>query len=551
MLCIGKSLFLPQNLTLGRLYRYFILIAVVFVGVSGCRKQGSGWTVDALLPVANSKIGLQDIFRDSNIVSQSDESLMLVYSSNILDFKLNDFEIPDTTFTNSHSNPGIPLVWDKRVPLVSDTNTSTLKLENVDLLEAKILSGSIDVKVTSVISEDIRVIYTMPAAKKNGSPLEVTKVIPGASLNSPAIITDKINLTDYVIDLKGIDKNEYNTIYYYFKVEFVDLVNPDTVYQYKVTDYVDIEQRFNQIKPEYGKGVFHTQTQSADSTTTDSLDVFENVIGGSIDLAQARVNLSFDNYVGADIQGNVLELSSINSETGKKATLKGDVIGKSINITRAQEVNWGIYPPINPTHYTYQVNQDNSNIDELIEIFPDGFKYNVDFTLNPDGNVSGGNDFLYSEYGIKASLDLEIPLDFAADSLTFVDTTEVNPETIEEFENVFGGMFHVYCDNWYPFDAELRIVFIDDLNQPLMEVLLPNSNIKAGIVGDNGKVEHATRTKISAPFTPNRLSKYYRTSKALIYVTLNTKDNNQYKVYSHYTCGVKIIADLQYNLDLK
>jgi hypothetical protein len=524
------------------------------LALSACRKQGAGWTVDSLVPLAKSTITIQDLFRveDSVIHSKSDDLLYLVYSNQILDFKLEDFTVPDTLFRTRHSNPGATIIWDKRFPLISDTNTNRLDIKDADLLEARIKEGKIKVKVTSVISEDTEITFSMPGVTKNGTPLSVVRILKGsAGLGNPSIVTETIDLSGYSINLRGKNSNEYNTTYSSFKVEFVDKKNPDTVYTYKVTDYVSIEHELQGITPDFAKGVFHTQTQTADSTSTDTLEVFENVLGGKIDLADAKVKMRFTNYIGADFQAKLNELTSINTENNSQSTLTGEIIGKTLNVSRAGTIPSNTQPPVIPGRYSIEVNGQNSNIDELLEVFPNSFKYNVEFTINPDGNISGGNDFLYADYGIKANMDIEVPLDFMADSLVFLDSSEVNPETVEDLDNVFGGQFRVVCENWFPFDATIRIVFLNAANEPVLEVFEPNSTIQAAIPGEDGIVTRPIKSTIYAPYSNDKLLAYYNAVSALYYITFNTSGQTHKKVYSHYNCGVKMVADLQYNMNIK
>jgi hypothetical protein len=517
---------------------------------TSCRKQGAGWTTDTLLPLAKSNISISDLFRveDSILVTDPDNCLKLVYQTQVFDFKLDNFSIPDTTFFTRHANPGATINWDKRVPLVSDTNTTTLDLENVDLTTASIKEGKINVEVTSVISEDIQVTYIMPEATKNGVPLSLVRVIPGApGLANPSILNETIDLTGYSINLQGKDKNKYNTLYYYFVVEFVNKFVPGTIYQYKITDYINIEQNLIGVSPAYGKGVFHTQTEQADSTSSDTLNVFEGILKGDIDLAKAKISLDFENNVGADFQAQIEELTAINPEQGKRASLVGDVIGKSLNINRALDINGNI----TPGRYKLEVDESESNIDELIEVFPQQFKYDVKFTLNPDGNVSGGNDFLYADKGITADMNLEIPLNFKANDLTFIDSSEVNPEEEEELDNIFGGQFLVHCYNWFPFDAQIHVEFLDAANNVVLVIEDENQIIAAANPDEGGQVRAPVKSTISTPYTPDRLQGYYKSNKAVFYITLNTNGETHKKIYGHYRCEVKVVADLQYNMNIR
>ena len=114
---------------------------VIALSFSGCRELGSGWSTDTLFPMVDSKLDLADLFKDSLLRTNSDNELMLVYSSKILDFNMDDFAIPDTTVFQNHPGPPITLVLDKRFPLITDTSTNRMDIPNVDLLSTTIKNG--------------------------------------------------------------------------------------------------------------------------------------------------------------------------------------------------------------------------------------------------------------------------------------------------------------------------------------------------------------------------------------------------------------------------
>ena len=496
---------------------------------------------------------LRDVFKDSLLSTNPNNEIILVYNSKIINFNVDDISIPDTTVTEKHDGPGVTLNWPKRIPLVSDTSINRLDIPNVDLLKASIKSGKMKFTVTSSIREDLRITYVMPNAFKNGVPLSVSRILPASpSLSNPTVRTEVIDLADYEIDLRGKDNRDYNTMIYMFKAEFVDSINPSRTYQYGSTDYIVVENTLEKITPEFGKGVFHTQIISEDTTSDETIDLFDNVLGGSIDLEKVDMSLTFKNFIGTDFQGVINALTSVNTKTNSRVNLTSEFIGKSINITRARQEPGNGYPPVVPSYYTLNFNESNSNIDKIIENFPDQFAYNVDFKINPDGNTSGGNDFIYTQYGIEGYLDLEMPLSFIAKDLMLMDTTEFSPgDGEEDLKNVVGGYLHVYCDNWYPFDAQIQLKLLDKDNNELIDLLLPESTIKAGVTNDKGIVTEPTRTKISAPANQQRISEFYKADKALVYLTFNTEGEEHKKVYSSYSCNVKVIADLQVNLEIK
>ncbi|MCB0482193.1 MAG: hypothetical protein KDC83_12215 [Flavobacteriales bacterium] len=526
-------------------------LSLVFMG---CKREHKGWDIDALVPLVDSKLDLQNLFEDSLIKPDQNNLLRIVYRDNFLDFKLDeDFVIPDTAiFTGNRGS--FPINWDKRFPLISDTNTNVLNISQINLKYLRVKSGSIKFKIYSSITEPVVAKYVMPiATDKDGKQLSVSENIP-AAINSttPTIVEKEVDLSGYLLDLRGTKKNKYNTIQFYFQVTFLNTFQPDTFYNYSSKDYVDIESTFSEVVPEYGKGVFLTQTFKNSQPEDDAFDVFKNFISGSLLLDQAKFNFVFNNYVGADLTARVNQLVSLNEKTGKSVPLSGEVIGQSINVARAKEDYDQPYPHIIPEENPFSLNDQNSNIVELIENLPTGLDYEVEFTINPLGNVSGGNDFIYNGYGVKAALDVEIPLCIRAENLLLVDTTDFAPGSKEDDLNqIKGGFLNIYCDNLYPLSAKLRIDLIDENGSFLMTLLEPNSEIKSGIPESDGVVKKEVRTVLKAPISPSIIDQFYLAKRAIVYLTFNSPGTAPVKLYSFYNTKVKVVGDVQYNVIVK
>ena len=77
-------------------------------------------------------------------------------------------------------------------------------------------------------------------------------------------------------------------------------------------------------------------------------------------------------------------------------------------------------------------NSDNSNIHQLIGIFPD--EVNIDYSVisNPLGNQTGYNDFIFNKHPLSLNLGVNIPLIQNFDSIIYNDTLDLKiPENLE------------------------------------------------------------------------------------------------------------------------
>ncbi|MFQ3326757.1 MAG: hypothetical protein ACI8YC_001396, partial [Salibacteraceae bacterium] len=204
-----KFLFLPTMLLIRP--KHYLLICSVLLALFSCKKRKEGWTIDALVPMIDSQLDLKNIFDDDLIQVGDNDLLNLVYQNEILDLKLaDDFNIPDTTISQINEGPAFNLAWDKANPLISDTNESKFEISNANLTYALIKSGKIKFKVTSTISEPTTITYNMSSAEKEGKTLLVSRNMPAGSPGNPVEITNEIDLSGYLLNLKGKNLNDYN-----------------------------------------------------------------------------------------------------------------------------------------------------------------------------------------------------------------------------------------------------------------------------------------------------------------------------------------------------
>ena len=117
-------------------------------------------------------------------------------------------------------------------------------------------------------------------------------------------------------------------------------------------------------------------------------------------------------------------------------------INQNININRALDLGNDFQYSVNNLYF----NSDNSNIDQLIGVFPD--EINIDYSVisNPLGNQSWYNDFIFNKHPLSLNLGVNIPLIQNFDSIIYNDTLYLKiPENLEiknaniklEFNNEF------------------------------------------------------------------------------------------------------------------
>lgn len=521
---------------------FFILLLFAFVS---CQKQPT-WDIDGYIPLLKSNLYLQNALEDSLKSVGNNGELNLTYNSNLFSIKIDSlFAIPDTQVTELFNLPIGSITMVPGQTIVNDTQETYYNIQDIELRYVNIRSGEMSLEVNSTLSENSIITYALPYVTQNGVPFTFTQTVPAGSISSPSSISETFDLSGYDIDLRGLQQNSFNTLIYTYRA----IVDPNgSNVTITTADYVQLNTSFTGLIPEYGRGYFGNRIET--DASVDSLDLFRNFQGGNLEMDRASLLLTVTNQAGADVRLRINELTSINDYTNNTVPLDHDIIGGSINLSRAVE-GGNNTPPINPQTYILDIDQLNSNIPDFFANLPTQLGYDMEVQLNPLGNVSNGNDFIYYNTGLEIGLDVEIPLRFSATNLILLDTTEleVDPDGREDIDPIQGGQILVHASNYYPFDAELQFYLMDS-NYVILDSIFDVTQFLQGGIPENGRVTAPTRTTLAAPLTPDKTDHLYNTAFVEIHATINTvNQTNQYQLYDNYRVGLEVVGDFTYRIE--
>jgi hypothetical protein len=230
--------------------------------------------------------------------------------------------------------------------------------------------------------------------------------------------------------------------------------------------------------------------------------------------------------LGADLQLKFDALSTYNSETNTNVSAGFNFLSQFHNIPRATELPGPV--PIVPS-----ITDIELDADDMLEILPDKFKSKLNVFVNPFGPANIP-DFLFPEYTIDASLNLEIPLSVIATDLTLIDTIETTINQTEEIE--IDKMF-VTIKNGFPFDAKINMILFDQ-NDNLIDTLFTNSQILSAKLDENNLVTESTTSTLSADYNQSGNIK-----KIITIASFNTVPTGEFvKIYSDYKLDISISA---------
>ena len=512
----------------------------------GCKKGPTTWDVDALMPLINTRISLQQAIPDSLIDIQPGGEMNLIYKGELINFKLDSIlSLPDTTTTDEFILPFDSITMQPGQVFFSDSNFSRYEIGNTKLTQINIESGNILLSLSSTLNEVIIMEYSFPTITKNGVPLFIKEKIAAGTIANPSTLNKTINLDEYTISLTGINNNNFNVIATSYKVYIDPNGSPVKVVK---NDRFLISNTMSNIKPNYVRGSFGTEIKNEIATNT--VDAFNHITDGILNLDEVTLDFSIQNEVGVDLSLRVKQITGFSTVNKTSIQLQNSTIQNSINLNRAKENN-GIFSSPKPSQYHLELNNTNSNVTEFISNLPQEVGYDFELILNPLGNVSNSNDFLYNNTGIEINLDAIIPLKFNADNLTLVDTTDFSTDSTSqgEIKKITGGNIILNGSNWYPFDLKAQFYMVNEANQ-IIDSIFSEPQILQGAIPSFGIVDQPIFSQLKAPISPSKIDHIYQTKSIISKITINSTVSDTISILDYYFVDVNIVGDFNYLISI-
>jgi len=514
---------------------------VLFLSTStGCRKEGpASWDVDVSAPLLTSRLTLANLIPDSLQSIAPDGAVTLVYRSELFAVDLDTLlGLPDTNFVYPYA---FPLVGNDvfnlpaGFPVISQNNLVRFNLPQVELTRLDLRAGELRIAMRNKIASRVLGEFEVPSAVfPDGNNTLSVAVEPGTPAN-PSFASVVRDLAGTRFDLRGPNFNAVNTLATNVSAALDSNGSGATVSN---QDSVVVEASYSGLVTSYAKGYFGTNDLDFPEESS-RLGLFDAFVGGSLDLDQVALRLKVENGIGMDIQVRLNSFQATNTRTGTTVDMTHAILQGPINLNRALDLGDGF----TPSYYENVLDNTNSNVDAFIENMPDEVRYGLDIRLNPLGDISNGNDFLYFESALKASLELEVPLAVIATDLVLENVAKPDLPGDAETPAITEGTLNLFANNGFPFDARI-VLDIVDLERNILSQLQVEGEVPAGLLGPNGIVSTPVRSSVSARLTPAQVALLYGEGRIRTRVVFNTDAaTGHVRIYDHYG------MDLQFTVE--
>lgn len=525
--------------------RFFAIILLFLVSFSACKKdfQRPSWDMDVATPILYSSMDITDLLPDSLLNSGSSGDVSLVFNQSIFYLDLDSLlQIPDTTIKDTFTiPPPFPAVnVNPGQTIISITENQRFDANGPELKFVKIKSGFSAFQISSTITQPTIYEYKIFNATKNGVPFSISINVPAGSPSNPAVVNGSFDFSDYDFDLRGVSGSEFNKYQTQIKVILDPLASAVTVTN---QDKVIVDNTFTNLKPTYAEGYFGSQEVDIPYEET-VFDFLTNITGGSLDLDQVDLDFNIINGIGIDARITIDTLLSKNTRINSDILLSHSIIGNAININRA--VNNGTTAV--ESLYATSMNNGNSNVDVFLENLPDRVGYSLNLFVNPLGNVSGHQDFLYADKSFDVRVNAQIPLNIIANNLNLVDTLVLNLN-VDEADNINHGVLHVIAKNGFPLEADLQILLLDENNTISDSIVLPNT-IYSAYTNMSNLVTSSRISNLDITLDNEQMDLLLSTQKVILRVKFNTSSLSQHiQIYDTYKIDLNVTTEFNYTVE--
>ena len=405
-------------------------------------------------------------------------------------------------------------------------------------------TGVLYMQAISTVEEPVILEYEIPSATKDNQNLLLAGTLPSSPPNGTSLYNDSKNIRDYSVNLNGInfDPNVKNTFFAQLRARIDSSGNMVFI---SLEDSIYLTTGIQGLMPSKIEGWLGRDTISTDDEQLP-LFLFEDIDGGSFDLAAARIRMELINHFGADMQFVLTDVRTENQASGQMASMNWTGLGQALNLPSALDDAPNFQPVAHSE--SWQLDESNSNLNELFNIQPDRLIYDLDLFINPSG-IADPSGFAYRHHPIEAWMHVEIPLLLSLDRLLLIDTSGFRYSDIDPNDRLIGGTLRLFADNFMPIEAEVDLIAIDSLGTPL-DTLLGTEKIRAALLNADDRVESSLRTVIEYPLDDRAIEQLKKADRMVFKGRYSTQDRpKRIPLYEHYRTELKLSGAFQFRIN--
>ena len=509
---------------------FFFILIVLFV-IYGCDKRNNAisWTTRMSIPISKDSLFINDFINVNNVLTSPNQDYYYVSDTlNLFELNQNDF-LPDLDFSFSESL-SFPLVFSippNQIAPVTLPSNHQFDFQDLQLHEILFNRLSFNYSATSNIDGNFFLIIHLPGAlKENGDLFYDTVEIRNNNGNNSSFI-HQIEIENLRIDLSN-NGSTYNNISTTFQIMSGNDTIPPNLFS-----NVNINVELANLDIAYMRGYFGNITVSNEVNT--NINALKKLASNNIQLYQPELEIIIKNGVGMDAQLTINEIEFQRNQSSR--LLSHNSIGQSVNISRAQDLGWDF----NYSSQSIYISEQNSNLNEIINLFPTLITSTYQLETNPQGNHAGFNDFYYTNKPLSIDAAVTLPLLFNVDSLVFSDTFSIE---FPEILHINEANLDLEIENGLPLSVCFDLSVLNGNHINMTQPCLFHSNLDS-----NNQLFSPSFNQLSATLDSTNSSILLEEKKIVLNATIYSPDTTTFfpvllSDWLNYKVGLTLNADI-------
>ena len=467
-----------------------ILIGVFSLLLIGCREdfedlEFEDWKPIIAIPLVSSQITVDDVLTELNhpeeVLILENGLVALNYKGELFSFSAESIiAIPNQLFSESI------VLGEAEALILDNTGTVTppafdlpvnLNLSPADIMvsEVKFLAGDLTMSLTREQDEGISGVVSVNELVDGDGQVASFSFSGSEALGVPEIVS--IDLTGYRLSPLIESSNQINLS---ASITFTNNELNTAV----EGDFVSIDFDLSNLQFEHIIGDFGNLSLSSDNDSI-SINLFENIQGGSFALTNAIFDLTVTNSFGFPSNVELGQVVSINENTGVQTPL----ILNDISLQGQQELGGA------PEVGIFSFDNENSDVTSLFDPAPLLVVFNMSAVSNPGGPPPPNNlNFITNESAFDIGIDLILPLEGYALNMLVSDTVPFSI-SFGQNEEIDSIEFKLQMNNGFPIDISFQALFLDSNKVVTDSLFLEQTLIMASALTDaDGNVTSPTHT---------------------------------------------------------
>ena len=336
--------------------------------------------------------------------------------------------------------------------------------------------ASVNYSLTSDLEAAFDFRMSFPDVLRNGVPVEETITVPPTS-GTP--LTGTLDFSNTIWQLDKDADQPYNRLRVMYVIELpngtIDQVN------FSTDDQVDFQITLEDLEPELVEGYFGQKIETIEPGEIDlgfDFDIFDETSSA----------LFFDNPA---IWVNVRNSFGVPLSLDFDATAFGSFGGQStLNPPSPLNINYPDAGMIGETvETTFLFNKNNSNIVDMLSIYPSNIEYEGMATANPENDMGIINS-VSSKSELTADAEIVMPFKFRAENLIYTEKGDAIDLDLEEgltIDDIDSAVLKIVYQNDLPLQAKFQVNAVNFDGSEI--IVIDNVQLDAATPGPSGRVD--------------------------------------------------------------